>query len=80
MGKLLTTEEFIEKARNIHGNKYDYSLTNYIFNTQEINIICPKHGIFKQIPNSHLQGAGCPKCRQYRGETKISKILIKKKY
>ena len=40
----LTTEQFIEKARKIHGDKYDYSKVNYVNNRVKIIIICPKHG------------------------------------
>lgn len=60
--KCYTTEEFIKKAREIHGNKYDYSKTNYNGIKQEVEIICPKHGSFLQIPNYHLCGHGCPSC------------------
>lgn len=58
----LTTQEFIEKAKKVHGNKYDYSKVNYIDARSKIIIICPEHGEFEQTPNSHLNGRGCPKC------------------
>ena len=61
MGKL-TTQDFINKARAIHGDKYDYSLVNYINNHTNIIIICSIHGEFLQTPNAHLNGCGCPKC------------------
>jgi len=54
--------EFIEKAKQIHGNKYDYSLVNYVNNYTKVKIICPEHGIFKQFPNNHLIGRNCNKC------------------
>lgn len=72
-----TNEEFISKARNIHGDKYDYSKVSYINNRTKVCIICPKHGEFWQIPNSHLQGQGCPKCSESLGEKKIDFILNK---
>lgn len=56
------SKEFLEKAKIIHKNKYDYSLVNYTKANNYINIICPVHGIFQQTPNSHLNGTGCPKC------------------
>ena len=56
------SKEFLEKAKIIHKNKYDYSLVNYTKANSYINIICPIHGIFQQTPNSHLNGTGCPKC------------------
>lgn len=58
-----TTEEFIKKAREIHGNKYDYSKVNYIQNKEKVCIICPEHGEFWQTPNKHLYcQRGCPTC------------------
>lgn len=62
MPKLINTEIFKEKAKQIHGSKYDYSKVNYVDAHQDICIICPKHGEFYQTPNSHLNGNGCPKC------------------
>ena len=60
--KKLTTKEFIEKAREIHGDKYDYSKVNYKNSQEKIIIICPIHGKFEQKPNNHLNGKGCKKC------------------
>jgi len=58
-----TTQEFIEKANNIHNFKYDYSKTNYINSCSKIIIICPLHGEFKQIPTDHLHKiCGCSEC------------------
>ena len=57
-----TTEEFIKESRNIHKNKYDYSITEYIKSNTRVSIICPEHGIFKQFASAHLQGCGCKKC------------------
>lgn len=55
-------EKFIEKARVIHGNLYDYSLVEYKGCQISVEIICPEHGIFKILPSSHLSGRGCQKC------------------
>lgn len=60
--KKLNTGEFIIKANLKHNNKYDYSLVNYIDVKSLVVIICPIHGEFKQIVNSHLNGKGCPVC------------------
>ena len=57
-----TTEQFIEKARKIHGNKYDYSKVNYVNSQEKVGIMCPKHGEFWQNPRKHLSGCGCSKC------------------
>ena len=62
MGKRLTTEEFINKAKLVHGDKYDYSLVNYITSKMSVKIICPIHGEFEQKPNYHLSKCGCNKC------------------
>jgi len=53
---------FIKRANIVHNNKYDYSKTIYINTNTKIIIICPDHGEFIQLTNSHLNGRGCPKC------------------
>jgi hypothetical protein len=77
VGKYKTTDEFIEKAKTIHGEKYDYSLVNYISVFKQIKIICSIHGEFEQTPNSHLKGCGCPKCKESKGEKIIRDYLTK---
>lgn len=59
----LTTEGFIIKARNTHGDRYDYSLVKYVTSQKKVKILCAVHGEFEQGANSHLGGRGCPKCR-----------------
>lgn len=56
------TEYFINQAKEIHGNKYDYSKSNWIKSSIKIIIICPIHGEFLQCPNNHLRKSGCPTC------------------
>jgi Zn finger protein HypA/HybF involved in hydrogenase expression len=58
----LTTEQFIEKARAVHENRYDYSLVEYSTNKKKVRISCSAHGVFEQTPNNHLSGNGCPQC------------------
>ena len=70
-----TTEEFIEKARKIHGGKYDYSKVKYTGAFNNVEIICPKHGSFYQTPTNHLRGKGCPHCQNSISENEISKFL-----
>ena len=60
--KKLTTDQFIEKAKVVHGNVYDYSTTIYINSRNLVNITCKTHGEFDQRPHDHLSGVGCPKC------------------
>jgi hypothetical protein len=61
---LLTTEQFIEKAKSIHGDRYDYSRVNYIGCSSDVIIICPVHGEFLQTPNAHTtaHAQGCKLC------------------
>ena len=54
--------KFIEKAKQKHGDKYDYSKVEYINNKTKVCIICPEHGEFWQLPSNHLAGKGCAKC------------------
>lgn len=63
IGRTSTKEEFIEKSREKHGDKYDYSLVNYVNSSTKVKIICQKHGIFEQVANTHcLRGDICPSC------------------
>jgi len=58
----LTNEEFIGRSKIIHRGIYDYSIVKYGGSKMKVEIICEKHGIFEQIPNSHLLGHVCDKC------------------
>ena len=57
----MTLKDFITKAREIHGNKYDYSKVDYVNGSIKVCIIDPEYGEFWQMPSNHLKGAGCPK-------------------
>jgi len=70
----LNKEMFIEKAKNKHGDKYDYSLVEYINSVLKVKIICPEHGVFEQIPNNHLRGFNCLEC-SYEHKSKITKSV-----
>ena len=70
----LTTEQFIEKAQKIHGTKYNYSLVDYKYAKTKVEIVCPEHGVFWQIPNDHLNGSNCPTC----SKNNRNKIAIEK--
>lgn len=59
----LTTNDFVQKARLVHGDVYDYSLVDYTSAHDKVSIVCPRHGTFWQIANDHLQGNGCPICK-----------------
>ena len=79
--KKYTAEEFIKRAKEVHGDKYDYSLVNYVNAHTKIKIVCPKHGMFFAIPANHLnRGDGCPYCKSTIGEEKIRVFLENKGY
>ena len=61
-GERCSQNEFLEKAFKVHGNKYDYSETDYVKSNTKIKIICPVHGAFYPTPNAHLTGHQCPNC------------------
>ena len=74
-GHKCNKDVFIEKAKKIHGNKYDYSNSIYISNRSKIEIICPIHGSFIQKTSNHLVGSGCPICKSSKGEQQIINYL-----
>jgi hypothetical protein len=53
MSRRLTFNNFIERAKTVHGDKYDYSKVNYTNNSTKVCIVCPEHGEFWQRPNDH---------------------------
>jgi len=59
----LTTNQFIQKANDVHGNEYDYTLAEYIDSKTKIIVVCKKHGEFHVIPSNHFKGKKCPKCK-----------------
>lgn len=63
----LDNDLFLEKATAIHGDKYDYSLTNYKSYKEPVEINCKQHGVFKQTPAIHLRGSGCTHCGRSSG-------------
>lgn len=69
------TEQFINKAISVHGDKYGYSKAVYGGNETNLIINCPIHGDFQQPPKRHLIGAGCPSCGRLR--TNAGKLLTK---
>jgi len=69
--KTSNTDSFIQKAIQVHGDKYDYSLVKYMRSNIEVNIVCSKHGQFHQTPNKHLIGKGCYRCGKKRTSNKL---------
>lgn len=76
MPRKLTREEFIEKAKLVHGNKYDYSKVKYENTRTKVCIICSNHGIFFQLPKVHLNGVGCKLCGYEHSKSKIHNFGI----
>lgn len=65
----LKKDGFIKKAKLVHEDKYDYSNVNYKNNRTNVELICPEHNSFMQLPTHHLKGAGCMECAgKKRGE------------
>jgi hypothetical protein len=64
--KFNKTDQFISKAKIVHVDDYDYSSTRYLRWNKKVTIICKRHGPFKQFPNDHLRGSGCPYCGRKR--------------
>ena len=81
VGKGMNTDLFIEKAIDVHGNKYDYSKVGYVDSKVKVCIICPEHGEFWQSPAKHLYGRGCPKCGKksmaLKNSMKLSEFIRK---
>ncbi len=70
-----TLKEFLSEAHNIHGEKYDYSLVEYVNNRTAVTIICADHGEFPQAPEKHLAGQGCSDCAQHGFKLKEPALL-----
>lgn len=62
MRNIKIKNKFFEKAKKVHGDKYDYSLVEYVNAKTKVKIICPKHGVFEQVPDSHIRNHGCKYC------------------
>lgn len=62
----MTTDQFVAKAGDVHGNRYSYELVQYKAHNAKVVLICPEHGEFSITPNKHLSGRGCRACRDQR--------------
>lgn len=72
----LNTIQFIEQAKEIHGNKYDYSLVEYKNYNTNVKLICPIHGIFEQSAGGHITNqSGCPLCVVHIGGYGIQRFI-----
>lgn len=78
-GEIFSKNDFIKKARKIHGDRYDYSKINYQGMLKKVTIVCPEHGDFEQTPAKHVSCSnGCPKCANEMNisETKLYNFVV----
>lgn len=61
-GNVRGSAAFLKKAKEKHGNRYDYSKVEYVRSTDNVIIVCDEHGEFEQSPAVHLRGSGCTQC------------------
>ncbi len=73
--RVVTTESFIAEAKEIYGDRYDYSKVDYKNKDHRVIVTCPVHGDFQVYAREHLDGKGCPKCE--KGEKFIEKLREK---
>jgi len=76
--RVFNTEQFIKRAKEVHGDLFDYSGVNYTRSAVDVLIHCKKdgHGGFFQRPLNHLSGYGCPICSESKGEAAIRRLLL----
>ena len=73
----ISTEEFIKKAKSVHGDKYNYSETIYNGLRNKVKIICPEHGAFEQVAYDHLRGFKCKECKHTEDRLTTREFIIK---
>lgn len=71
--RLNNARDFAENARKVHGEKFTYNKVDYTKGKDKVVITCVTHGDFKQLPESHLQGIGCPFCAKVNLNNAIEK-------
>ena len=77
MSKKVTTQDFIDRARAVHGDKYGYAFSVYQSTKTKVYIYCPEHGVFEQTPANHIKGSGCTGCAA-ESKTHTSSLFIEK--
>lgn len=73
--KSISKEEFVQNCVNVHGNLYDYDEFIYLGSRVKGKIVCPYHGVFEQLPTSHIRGSGCPICANDKGGYSLAKWI-----
>lgn len=74
LGFIFATPEFVNHAKKVHGDRYDYSESNFVAKSRPIMINCRQHGPFQQIVSRHLMGKGCPKCAMEQRSNETSRL------
>ncbi|KZY37730.1 MULTISPECIES: hypothetical protein [unclassified Oleiphilus] len=72
------TSNFINKARSVHGEKYEYEESDYIKSAIKLTVTCPEHGNFSITPNNHLRGKGCAECG--KGKSRLARLKTVDKF
>ena len=75
MSRKLTTEIYTKEAKMIHGDRYDYSKTEYVNGKTKIIVICREHGEFEQRPDIHMNYHGCHKCSVIKRSLKVNDFI-----
>lgn len=75
--KITSTEKIVKQFKEVHGEKYDYSLVEYEKSNTPVKILCEKHGVFEQNISNHRKGAGCPNCKNSKLENIVYNFLTK---
>lgn len=75
--RVINQEAFVARAKEFHGDKYDYSKTEYKDMHSKVHIICPRHGDFYQRAQSHILGNGCPLCKRDK-QIERMKVMIER--
>ena len=75
---LYSFNDFFKIANEVHLGKYKYKEETYSTYNEEITIICPEHGEFRQVAWYHAKGSGCISCNQSKGEREVERFLLNK--
>ncbi len=77
MKRRLTARQWIDEVVKVWGEKYDYSLANFVNTKTKLTVICPKHGPWDTSPDNHLRGKrGCPACGSERLKFSLTKPFV----
>lgn len=75
--KTKSAADVIQRFREVHGDRYDYTSVKYTGTHHKVEIVCSRHGSFYQKPNDHLHGTGCPTCANERATTSVEDFIAR---